>query len=122
MMVSRRIKYLFTGNLEEAIFTNPFFPGKESHLLKCQIVRISFGCTVVPRSMYTVNADDKKEIEPPNEEWKLPGIVFLGELGNWVHHPQNILKNGRMTILKPEVPEGDDEETLMPELEEKDPL
>jgi hypothetical protein len=36
-----------------------------------------------------------------DEEWKFPDFAFLGELGNWVHYPQNILKNGRMTILKP---------------------
>ena len=36
----------------------------------------------------------------------MPSFKFLCELKNWVHHPQNILKNGRMTILKPEIPEG----------------
>lgn len=56
--------------------------------------------------MYTVNADDKKMVDNPSEEWKLPGFAFLSELSNWVHYPQNILKNGRMTILKPEIPEG----------------
>lgn len=45
----------------------------------------------------------------------MPGFAFLSEVSNWVHHPQNILKNGRMTILKPEIPEGVevDEEKLM---------
>lgn len=45
----------------------------------------------------------------------MPGFAFLSEVSNWVHHPQNILKNGRMTILKPEIPEGAevDEEKLM---------
>jgi radial spoke head protein 4A len=60
MMVSRRIKYLFSGNLDKQIYTNPFFHGKESHLLKCQIVRINHACTIVPRTMYNVNPDDKK--------------------------------------------------------------
>lgn len=60
MVISRKIKYLFTGNLDKQIFTNPHFPGKEAHLLKCQIVRINYSCSIVPRTMYNVNADDKK--------------------------------------------------------------
>lgn len=121
---SRKIKYLFSGDLDKAIFTNPHFKGKEAHLLKCQIVRISFSCQVVPRTMFNVNAEDKKEIEAAGEEWKLPNFAFLSSLENWVHHPQNILKNGRLTLLKPTIPEGVevDEEKLMKELEAKDPL
>ena len=103
---SRKIKYSFTGDLEKVICTNPHFNGKESHLLKCQLVRISFSCQIVPRTMFNVNAEDKKQIEPAGEEWKLPGFSFLSSLENWVHHPQNILKNGRLTLLKPNIPEG----------------
>lgn len=54
--ISRKIKYLFTGNLEQDIITNPYFHGKEKHLLKCQIVRINYSCTLVPRTMFNVNA------------------------------------------------------------------
>jgi radial spoke head protein 4A len=57
---ARRIKYIFTGDLDRPICTNPHFKGKEAHLLKCQIVRISFSCQVVPRTMHNVNAEDKK--------------------------------------------------------------
>ena len=64
MTASRKIKYIFSGNLDKQICTNPHFNGKESHLLKCQIVRISFSCQLVPRTMFNVNAEDKKEIEP----------------------------------------------------------
>lgn len=103
---SRRIKYTFTGDLDRQIYTNPHFKGKEAHLLKCQIVRITFSCQIVPRTMFNVNAEDKKEIEPAGEEWKLPNFAFLSSLDNWVHHPQNILKNGRLTLLKPVIPEG----------------
>jgi len=46
--------------LDKKVFTNPFFPGTEAHLLKCQLVRISFTCNLVPRTMYNVNAEDKK--------------------------------------------------------------
>ena len=62
LTTSKRIKYNFTGNLDTAIFTNPHFNGKEAHLLKCMIVRINYCCTLVPRTMFNVNAEDKKEI------------------------------------------------------------
>jgi hypothetical protein len=124
LRASRTIKYIFSGDLERAICSNPHFKGKESHLLKCQIVRINFSCQIVPRTMFNLNAEDKKEIEPAGEEWKLPNFGFLSSLDNWVHHPQNILNNGRLTLLKPTIPEGVevDEEKLMKELEAKDPL
>jgi radial spoke head protein 4A len=76
-VTSRKIKYLFTGNLDKQVFTNPHFSGKEAHLLKCQIVRINYSCTIVPRTMYNVNPEDKKEILPPAEDWKMPNFAFL---------------------------------------------
>lgn len=36
----------------------------------------------------------------------MPSFNFLATAENWVHFTQNILKNGRMTLLPPEVPEG----------------
>jgi len=124
MRISRKIKYLFTGDLEAPVVRNPFFQGKEKHLLKCQILRITASCTVVPRTMYSVNPEDKKEIDL-TAEWKFPSFEFLGKIDNWVHHPQAILKNGRLTHLKPEIPEGQadvDEEKLIKEIEAKDPF
>lgn len=104
VVTSRKIKYIFSGDLNKQIYTNPHFKGKEGHLLKCQIIRINFSCQIVPRTMFNVNAEDKKQIEPAGEEWKLPNFEFLSSLDNWVHHPQNILKNGRLALLKPVIP------------------
>lgn len=69
-------------------------------------MRIFFACQIVPRTMYNVNAEDRKEIEPV-EEWKMPDFEFLASLDNWVHFSQNLLKNGRTTWLKPEAAEGE---------------
>jgi radial spoke head protein 4/6 len=33
LRTARRIKYVFTGDLNRAVLTNPLFPGKESHLV-----------------------------------------------------------------------------------------
>jgi len=39
-----------------------------------------------------VNADDAREIEPPEEEKKFPEFGNLTKLNNWVHHNENILQ------------------------------
>jgi hypothetical protein len=44
----RKIKYIFSGDLERSIKRYPKFIGKEKHLLKANIVRITFGTTLVP--------------------------------------------------------------------------
>jgi len=31
---AKQIKYIFTGDLETKVITNPFFPGKEKNLLR----------------------------------------------------------------------------------------
>jgi len=52
IIASRLIKYMFTGDLEQKVELFPRFPGKEKHLLKCMIVRISHSCWIVPGEMY----------------------------------------------------------------------
>ena len=76
MIVSREIKYMFTGNLENKVECFPRFPGKEKHLLKCMIVRISFSCWIVPGDMYQTNEDNDREIEL-REEFKMPEFTEL---------------------------------------------
>lgn len=34
IMAAKKIKYIFTGDLEANVITNPFFPGKEKNLLR----------------------------------------------------------------------------------------
>jgi hypothetical protein len=71
--------------------------------------------------MFTVNAEDPKEVDP-TEEWKWPTFSFLAKLENWVHQGSNILLNGRTTYLKPDIEEGQDEAVIMKAIEAKDPL
>lgn len=47
--------------------------------------------TVIPSGLFQVNADDAREIEPPEEEKKFPDFEFLTKLNNWVHNNENIL-------------------------------
>lgn len=114
---------MFTGDLNREITTNPYFNGKEMHLLKCQIIRISYSTSIVPAGLYQVNADDPREIEPPEEEKKFPEFATLSKLDNWVHHTENILNEGRVVHMKPEtIEEGQDEEVVMKQIVAKDPF
>ena len=54
IVASRLMKYAFTGNLEANIRGYPGFPGKEKHLLKCQLVRITHNCEIVPNGLYSL--------------------------------------------------------------------
>lgn len=93
IQLARKIKYLFTGDLSAKVITNPHFPGEEKDLLRAQIARISFNCTLTPSSIYKLNEDDPKEIEAveQDETFKAPEYEELIHLKNWQHLNQNIL-------------------------------
>jgi radial spoke head protein 4A len=59
---SRTIKVLFTGDLERTIYTNPYFFGKEKDYLRAQIARISHSTTLVPKGLWKLGEDSKREI------------------------------------------------------------
>eukprot|EP00825_Cyclidium_porcatum_P039634 TRINITY_DN4852_c0_g1_i1.p1 TRINITY_DN4852_c0_g1~~TRINITY_DN4852_c0_g1_i1.p1 ORF type:complete len:497 (+),score=131.93 TRINITY_DN4852_c0_g1_i1:147-1637(+) len=123
LRTSRKIKYMFTGDLNREVITNPHFNGQEKHLLKCQIVRITATTSIVPTSLYQVNADDPREIEPPEEEKKFPDLATLSKLENWMHFTENILNEGRLVHMKPEtIEEGKEEEEVMKQIQAKDPF
>lgn len=48
LIASRNFKYQFSGDLKAKVRSFNPFPGKESHLLKCQIIRIMHSCNIVP--------------------------------------------------------------------------
>lgn len=124
---ARRIKVVFTGDLERKIITNPFFHGKEKHYLRAQIARIHHGTTLVPFGLYRPTEDDAKEIEnveADDEENKyIPQTENQVKLSNWCHYPKSILLNCRTGHMDPEVPEGMDiePEELLKQIEAKDP-
>lgn len=117
----RLIKKLFTGRLDAEINSYPIFSGKERHLLRVQIGRISSACVIVPKGLYKVNEDDPTEIET-DEEGTMGGYEELSSEENWVHYHSYILKAGRATHAEPEVPPGEDVdiEELKAKLEEND--
>ena len=70
---ARKIKYLFSGDLEHDIVCNPFFFGKEKHLLRAQVARIIHSTAIVPKGQYKLNDENDREIEEvvPEEDSKV---------------------------------------------------
>jgi hypothetical protein len=78
IQAAREIKVLLSGDLERPIFTNPFFDKKEKHFLRAQIARIVSATTLVPKGLYKVNEENKREIEDlvPEEGQEAPVPSF----------------------------------------------
>lgn len=111
MELSRFFTYTFTGNLEREIKGYPHFRGREKHLLKAQILRITHANLIAPRGLYKVEEDPRAiSFE---EEFKMPESAELATLDAWVHVPANILKMGRTThYVDPTLPEADRQQIL----------
>jgi radial spoke head protein 4A len=113
LIASRKIRYIFTGNLNKKIFTNPNFPGTEKEYLKCQIVRIYHGTKIEPSVKHYV-ADQESPYKPleknPNidEEKDKMQINDYLKMNYWIHLPPSILKMGRVShYISPESADPD---------------
>ena len=105
LMVSRLLKHVFTGNLNGTIDSCPPFPGKERHLLRCQLARIQHAAEICPKGMYEIDEETGDEKIP--EEVPALGIEELKSLEAWGHRYPIILKAGRCSH---KAPAGLDEE------------
>ena len=54
LRVSRLFKYYLTGNLSNKVKSFIEFPGLESHLLKCLILRITHSNNIVPEGYFEI--------------------------------------------------------------------
>ena len=120
---ARNIRYLFTGDLERQIYTNPHFEGQEKHLLRCQIARIYHGTKLVPTLNHYTIEDPENPFKPlvPNEKPKMFKHSDLINLSVWIHYPPSILKAGRVSqFIEP--PEELDPEEYRKKIMEKDPF
>lgn len=105
LMVSRLLKHVFTGNLNGSIDSCPPFPGKERHLLRCQLARIQHAAEICPKGMYEIDEETGDEKVP--EELPALGVEELKSLEAWGHRYPIILKAGRCSH---KAPTGLDEE------------
>jgi len=76
--------------------TNPFFFGKEKHLLRAQIARITSSTGLVPAGSYKLSEENDRDVEEfvPEEDSKvepLPSTCQAAKLSAWVHSNSSIL-------------------------------
>ena len=115
---ARKIKHIFSGDLNAEVDTNPSFEGKERHLLRATLARIFHATAIVPKGLF--NIDDETQEVKFSEEFAFPKTDELRDIKNWSNVHPIILNAGRCTHVPPNVPE-DDLPAAMEELEAKDP-
>jgi hypothetical protein len=122
LQVSRLIKKILTGRLDADVKSYPQFPGKERHLLRTQIARITHANVLVPKGLLSVNEEDPNKLDY-DEEFAVPGTEELLSLESWGHLHAGIVLAGRLSHMMPEVQPGSEEdpEEMKAKLEEEDP-
>ena len=94
------VKVAFSGNLNSKVDCCPPFPGRERHLLREQIARITHATTICPSGYFEFNEEAKK-LQLPEEEPEQQNTQALTELENWQYRYPNILLSGRCTHQAP---------------------
>uniref|UniRef100_A1L0Z6 Radial spoke head protein 6 homolog A n=1 Tax=Xenopus tropicalis TaxID=8364 RepID=RSH6A_XENTR len=126
---ARKIRHLFTGNLDAPVITYPPFPGTEINLLRAQIARISAGTHVSPLGYYQFGEEEGEEEEEgavrdtyeENPDFEgIPVSELVESLSNWVHHVQHILPQGRCVWVNTSVKSEEEEDEEEAEEEEKE--
>ena len=118
---ARCVKYMFTGDLEKQVETYPEFEGCEKHLLKAQIVRITYSTVLTPAEQYKADDENERLIvlneDALNEaqEFPSPNYEAIRNPESWCHLYPNILSTGRVSNYRPRGVGEDD----WPEMEEK---
>lgn len=112
------IKHVFTGDLNAEINSNPPFPGKERHLLRATLARISHATAVVPKGLFEI--DEETNEMKYAEEFAMPPLEELKSLEAWGNLHSIILKAGRVTHAEPEGMDDEAKEAYLEEMAEKD--
>ena len=107
LATSRNFKYILTGDLNSKVKSFVSFPGKEMHLLKCQIIRILHSSCIIPKGLMKLSENFKEQLEGKvtefDEDFKSPTFDELKspECENWVHEHAYIYPSGK--VIDPSV-------------------
>lgn len=115
---ARKVKKLFTGDLEAPVITHPHFAGVEKHLLRTQIARISAGTVLAPKGYFKIEGEgEEAAVVPagPAGEGEEGGYTFplakeLASPDMWVHAREHIFKTGKTTAEPKPEEEGEGED------------
>lgn len=105
VVAARKIKQLMTGDLGSPVLSTPWFPGKERHLLRAQIARITASCTLAVSGFYEADPGDEEGVEVKKNAIReaegaleaFPDNDTLGTLEAWVHAAPSLLSVGKTT-------------------------
>jgi len=97
ILAARNMKRLMTGKLDSPVLSMPWFPGKERHLLRAQIARISASCTLAARGWYELDeeAGDNNLKESEDPAGSFPAQEEMASDAGWVHRMQCLNKIGK---------------------------
>ena len=118
LIVSRMIKHVFTGNLNAQIDSCHPFPGKERHLLRAQLARITHATEICPKGIYEID-EESQEVKMAEEAPAL-GVEELKNLETWGHFHPIILKVGRCSHIPPVGMDDEAKEEYHEKLEAED--
>lgn len=100
LIASRSFKYHFTGDLNAKVSGFNNFPGREAHLLKCQILRIMHSSWIVPDGYLKIDTRFEEPLDSKvteyNEEFQMPTYDDLKSEDRWVHEFSYIFPNGKV--------------------------
>jgi len=128
--IARQIKKFMTGRLDAPVVSYPPFPGNEANYLRAQIARISAGTHISPLNFYQFDEEEEEEEESEGRDHFVENIDYEGmpvrdlvdpSLGNWVHHVQHILPQGRCSWWNPVQKNEDDFEDEDEDEEREEP-
>ncbi len=114
LRICRLFKYYFKGNLNSEVNSFIPFPGKESHLLKCTILRIMHSTFIVPEGylevknienssdLYGIELNDK--LTQVKEDFQTGTYEEYLTLEKWVHEYAYMYNNGRIINITEENP------------------
>eukprot|EP00762_Andalucia_godoyi_P005399 ANDGO_08345.mRNA.1 Flagellar radial spoke protein 4 len=140
IVLARKIKKVFTGDLDHTIQSYPPFPGQEREYLRAQIARIAAGAVIAPKGVFAPKPVPEDEDEDAAKNKPAPtgpsiipsptdveAVEALDDLSSWTHVHPMLLKLGRVkNVPKPAPKEGEEEaaeeEEEQAKEEEKDAL
>jgi len=97
IVAARTMKRILTGKLDAPVLSMPWFPGKERHLLRAQIARISATCTLATKGWYEEDEEagggKLKQAEDPIGAF--PGQEELASDAAWAHRMPCLNKIGK---------------------------
>ena len=108
---SRKFKYHFTGDLSAKVKGFNNFPGREAHLLKCQVLRIMHASSIVPDGYLRLSDKFGEELqgkitEFADGEYQIGAFEDMKTEDKWSHEHAYIYPNGKIVVDTGALPEN----------------